>query len=291
MKNNLTKIGTGFLLSFIFITGLLANAQEKIGGLALYTVREEMTADPVKTLQAVADAGYKNIEAAGYANGKFYNFSPKEFKKLVKQLGLKPISTHQPTLTLDNADAMIADVKAAGFKYLVIPVPPMGLFKSDIKNNTRSMTGTPENLAEILMTLGKKCKKAGLQLLYHNHDFEFEKNDSGSLIYDYLLEHTDPKYVNFQMDLYWVTKAGADPISYFKKYPGRFKIWHVKDMDAQGRFAPIGTGTIDFNTILAHKKQAGMKYYMVEQDKTFDGMTPLEAIKISHAGLLKIGFK
>ncbi len=92
------------------------------------------------------------------------------------------------------------------------------------------------------------------------------------------------------MDLFWVTKAGADPIEYFKKYPGRFKIWHVKDMDTEGKFAPVGTGTIDFAKILENKKLSGMKYYMVEQDNTFD-LEPLEAIKISHDGIQKIGFK
>jgi sugar phosphate isomerase/epimerase len=93
------------------------------------------------------------------------------------------------------------------------------------------------------------------------------------------------------MDLYWVTKAGADPVNYFKRYPGRFKIWHVKDMDSQERFAPVGQGKIDFKRILANKKLSGMKYYMVEQDQTFDGMTPMEAIKISKEGLGKLGFK
>ena len=93
------------------------------------------------------------------------------------------------------------------------------------------------------------------------------------------------------MDLYWVTKAGVDPVAYFQKYPGRFKIWHVKDMDGQGRFAPVGQGKIDFARILANKKLSGMKYYIVEQDMVFDGMQPLEALKISKEGLNKFGFK
>ena len=139
--------------------------------------------------------------------------------------------------------------------------------------------------------LGKKAKKAGLKLLYHNHDFEFMPDENGVVTIDYLLENTDPKIVNFQMDLYWVTKAGADPVAYFKKYPGRFKIWHVKDMDDEGRFAPVGNGNIDFARILAQKEVSGMKHYMVEQDMTFDGLQPLEAIRISHLGLKKIGFK
>ncbi|MGB5666510.1 MAG: sugar phosphate isomerase/epimerase [Maribacter sp.] len=287
------KITTIRLLFAIFIlaSSFFGTAQEKFGGLALYTVRNDMGTDAKATLKAVAEAGYKNIEAAGYADGKFYNMSPSDFKKYLKTVGLKPISTHQGSVTMENADAMIADVKAAGFKYFVIPVPPMGLFKVDQETRTMGMTGGVANLTEIINTLGKKCKAAGLKLLYHNHDFEFKKNADGIVPIDYMLEHTDPKYVNFQMDLYWVTKAGADPVSYFQKYPGRFNIWHVKDMDEEGRFAPVGNGQIDFARILANKKLSGMKYYMVEQDMTFDDLKPLEAINISHEGLKKFGFE
>ena len=265
-------------------------AVEKFGGLALYTVRDAMGEDPKETLKAVADAGYKNIEAASYADGKFYNMSPADFKAFLDEVGLTPVSTHQGSVTLDNADQMMADVKAAGFEYFVIPVPPMGLFKFDQATKTMNMTGGAANLAEIVNTLGKKADAAGLKLLYHNHDFEFKKDEKGIVPIDYLLENSDPKYVNFQMDLYWVTKAGADPVAYFEKYPGRFKIWHVKDMDDQGRFAPVGKGKIDFKRILEQKELSGMQYYMVEQDMTFDGLQPLEAIKISHEGLKEIGF-
>ena len=292
MRNSkFNTVVKGAILSFILLAVATTYAQEKIGGLALYTVRDAMGEDAKVTLKAVADAGYKNIEAAGYSEGKFYNMTPAAFKAYAKELGLKPISTHQGSVTLENADAMMADVKAAGFEYFVVPVPPMGLFKVNRETRTMGMTGGVENLANILTTLGKKAKKAGLKLLYHNHDFEFKKDADGIVPIDYLLTHCDPKYVNFQMDLYWVTKAGADPVAYFNNYPKRFKIWHVKDMDDQGRFAPVGEGQIDFARILANKKLSGMKYYMVEQDMTFDGMKPLEAIEISNAGLRKIGFK
>ncbi len=291
MKNpGIYSMGRLVLIALLSLSPFISNSQEKFGGLALYTVRDAMEDNARTTLQAVADAGYKNIEAAGYADGKFYNMEPREFRELLKELGLKPISAHQGSVTLENADAMIADVKAAGFKYFVIPVPPMGHFTVDNETSAMGMTGGAENLAGILTTLGEKCRQAGLKLLYHNHDFEFKKDADGIVPIDYLLEHTDPKIVNFQMDLYWVTKAGADPVAYFEKYPGRFKIWHVKDMDDQGRFAPVGNGTIDFARILAQKKKSGMQYYMVEQDRTFD-MEPLEAIKISHKGLRKFGFK
>ena len=185
---------------------------------------------------------------------------------------------------------MMADVKAAGFEYFVVPVPPMGLFKFDAATRKMGMTGGAKNLAEILDALGEKANAAGLKLLYHNHDFEFMEDDDGVVPIDYLLEHCNPEYVNFQMDLFWVTKAGADPLVYFEKYPGRFKMWHVKDMDGEGKFAPVGKGTIDFSRILAEKEKSGMKYYMVEQDMTFD-MKPLEAIKVSHQGIKQFGFQ
>lgn len=264
---------------------------ENYGGLALYTLRDNMGEDVDGTLQAVADAGYAYVEAAGYEDGKFYGLEPEAFKTKLEGMGLTPLSTHQGSVTLDNADEMIADVKAAGFTYFVVPVPPMGMFTFDRETRTLGMNGTIQELTDILNTLGEKCSAAGLQLLYHNHDFEFKADEAGVVPIDYLLENVNPEHVNFQMDLYWVTKAEADPLAYFDKYPGRFKGWHVKDMDDQGRFAPVGQGNIDFGKILAQKEKSGMEFYCVEQDQTFDGLEPLEAIKISREGLKKFGFE
>jgi sugar phosphate isomerase/epimerase len=264
-------------------------SEKRFGGLALYTVRDAMK-DARATLEKVAQAGYVNVESAGYSNGKFYNLSPADFKSLLDEMKLTPISAHQGTVTFENIDQQIADLKTAGFKYFVVPVPPMGLFMYDAVNKKLSMKGGAKNLAEILDKLGEKCSAAGLQLLYHNHDFEYQKDADGIVPIEYLLEHCNPKNVNFQMDLYWVTKAGADPVDYFKRYPGRFKIWHVKDMDDQGRFAPVGNGHIDFKRIYENRKLSGMQYYFVEQDACFNE-TALEAIVISHKGLSKFGFK
>ncbi|TMM57305.1 sugar phosphate isomerase/epimerase [Maribacter algarum] len=290
MKKAIQRVFQATLI-LTFITTHNIFAQDQTGGLALYTVRDDMGTNAKATLQAVAETGYKNIEAAGYKDGSYYGMSPKDFKAYVKKLNLKTVSTHQSAVTLDNMNAMFADAKTAGFKYFVVPIPPMGWFKYDNATATMSMNCTVEELAKTLDVMGENARKAGLKLLYHNHDFEFMKNDKGIVPIDYLLENCNPKYVNFQMDLFWVTKAGADPLAYFKKYPKRFKMWHVKDMDEQGRFAPVGKGTIDFKKILAQKKLSGMKYFMVEQDQTFDDMKPLDAIKISHQGIKTIGFK
>ncbi|MDN3593749.1 sugar phosphate isomerase/epimerase family protein [Zunongwangia endophytica] len=260
--------------------------QRQFGAATLYTVREEMKKSPEETINEVADIGYLYIEAAGYSDGLFYGLKPKKFKKLLAKYHTKPLSSHQGGVTMENVDQMIADVKKAGFQYFVIPVPPLDNFTFGGK---MGMENDLDLLVETFNTIGEKCKKAGIELLYHNHDFEFKENENGIVPIEYFLENTDPDLVNFQMDLYWVTKAGADPVAYFEKYPGRFKLWHVKDMDEAGNFTPVGEGTIDFERILDKRKESGMKYYIVEQDNTFD-LEPLEAIKISHENLRDFGF-
>lgn len=276
-----------YIVALIFTSSIYG--QDQFGGLALYTVRDDMAKDPVETLRAVKEIGYADIEAAGYENGTYYGMTPKKFKETVATLNLSPLSTHQSSVTLKNADEHFAAAKAVGFKYFVVPIPPMGMFTFDQKTMVMGMNGTVEDLAKILNELGEKASGYGLQLLYHNHDFEFKPNEDGVVPIDYLLEHVNADYVNFEMDLFWVVKAGADPNAYFENHPGRFKIWHVKDMGANGLFAPVGEGSIDFQKILSGKTQAGMEHYFVEQDMTFD-KKPLEAIKISHDALKEIGF-
>jgi len=260
------------------------------GGLALYTLRDTISGDVAGVLQHVADLGYKYVEAAGYSDGAFYGMTPAEFKSTLEKVGLEPISSHQGGATPENIDQMIADVKAAGFTYFVRPVPPMGAFSFDPETRTLSMNQDPETVMKNINMIAEKCAAAGLQCLYHNHDFEFKADENGVVPIDYFIENSNPEHLNFQMDLYWVTKAEADPLAYFDKAPGRWKGWHVKDMDDQGRFAPVGEGNIDFKRILAAKEKAGMEFYLVEQDMCFNH-TSLEAIAISHKGLKEIGFE
>jgi sugar phosphate isomerase/epimerase len=298
MKKIIYSITILFALALGFVScGPATDTKEAVtestnqfGGLALYTLRDSMALNPKSTLKAVAEAGYAYVESADYAEGKFYGMTPAEFKSTLDSLGLTAVSAHMGMVTLENADQLIADVKAAGITYFVIPVPPMGMFTVDPATNTLGMNGTSDELVSIMNTIGEKCHKAGLKLLYHNHDFEFIPLADGTVIEEILLEQCNPEWVNFQMDLFWVTKANASALAYFEKYPGRFKAWHVKDMDKEGKFAPVGTGTIDFKSILAQKEKSGMEFYMVEQDLTF-GLDPMEAIKISHKGLIDLGFK
>lgn len=265
-------------------------AETNFGGLALYTLRDTLAGDPKGVLKEVAALGYKYVEAAGYKDGLFYGMTPTEFKNYLAEVGLTPISSHHGDITIESTDKVVADLKEAGFQYLVIPVPPMGAFAFDPATRTLSMKQPVETVMGNINAIADKVAAGGLKCLYHNHDFEFKANEEGIVPMDYFIENSDPAKLNFQMDLYWVTKADADPGAYFDKAPGRFIAWHVKDMDDQGRFAPVGKGHIDFKRILAAKEKSGMEFYLVEQDMCFNH-TALEAIAISHEGLKEIGFK
>lgn len=265
-------------------------ADTDFGGLALYTLRDTLAGDPKGVLKQVAETGYKYIEAAGYKDGMFYGMEPAAFKNYLDEVGLTPISSHHSDVTTENVDQVVTDLKTAGFEYLVIPIPPMGAFTYDAATNTLGMNQSAETVMTNVNAIAERVVAGGLKCLYHNHDFEFKAGEDGIVPIDYFLENSDPAKLNFQMDLYWVTKAEADPVAYFDRYPGRFISWHVKDMDDQGRFAPVGEGNIDFKRILAAREKSGMEFYLVEQDMCFNH-SALEAIAISHKGLGEIGFE
>jgi sugar phosphate isomerase/epimerase len=251
-------------------------------GLQLYTVRDAMAADPAAALAKVASIGYTAVEGATYTGSeKFYGMDPAAFLSLLKANGLKMPSSHyrlgeelekgqpvQGTL-LHDWDRAVADAHAAGVEYMVCAF---------LSQPERGNLDHFKQLADIFNKAAEKCRAAGIQFCYHNHDFEFQPQN-GTFPYDILLGNTDPELVKMEMDLYWVTKAGQDPVSLFGKYPGRFALWHLKDMDntAEKKFTEVGNGVIDFKNIFAHASQAGMKRFFVEQDycpgNPFDSIT------------------
>ena len=151
-------LGIAFLYSFVTF------GQERFGGLALYTVRDDMAKDPMETLKSVQETGYAYVEAAGFDNGKYYGMSPEVFKSTLNSLDLNPTSTHQSSITLKNADAQFAAAKEVGFTYFVVPIPPMGMFTFDQKTTTMGMKGSVEDLAKILNELGEKASTYELML-------------------------------------------------------------------------------------------------------------------------------
>ena len=242
-------------------------------GVQLYTVREAMAKDPAGTLARLAQIGYNSVEGATYTGSqKFYGMTPPVFAALLKQHGLIMPSCHHllgeelhngvpvAGTLLHDWDRAVDDAAAVGVKYMVCAY----LFDTE-----RGNLDHYKQIAEHLNKAGERCKKAGIQLCYHNHDFEFQAQ-GGKLPYDLLLSETDKNLVKMELDLYWATKAGHDPVALFKAHPGRFPLWHVKDMDKTDKhdFTEVGNGSIDFKRIFAQAKLAGMQYFFVEQDKT-----------------------
>ena len=255
---------------------------KKVIGLQLYTVRDKIQQDLKSTLNKVAKIGYNSVEAAGYnvAEGTFYGMAPKEFSDLLNGLGLSLNSSHT-VFDLDTAEKVIADAALAGAKYIVYPY---------LSDQFRTDLNGWKTTADKFNKMGEIAKKHGLQFGYHNHAFEFDKMEN-QIPYDILLSGTDASLVTFEMDLYWVTRGGHNPIDYFKKYPGRFQLWHVKDMVKTDDmfFAPVGTGRIDFVSIFAEKETSGMKYFFVEQD-SFKDLDPFDSIETSYNFLNKAKF-
>lgn len=253
-------------------------------GLQLYTIREQMTADPKGSLKKVSEIGYKLLELAGYEGGKFYGFAPEEFRKIVNDLGMEVLSSHINVESASNkpedAQRIADDHAKLGAKYAIQPW---------VEAKDRNIAFF-QKMVEQLNQAGRTMKKSGIKFGYHNHNFEFNTIDGKVPYFDILLPGTDKDLVVMELDLFWTTKAGQDPVEIFKKYPGRFELFHVKDMftkeapffstDGVSDFAPVGAGVIDFKRIFAQSKLAGNKYLIVEQDSTKDGK-PFDAIQTS----------
>ena len=261
-----------------FFPRFLQAAQKKVDiGLQLYTVRDQLKEDFTGTLRKLKKIGYTWLEAAGYSDGQFYGMSPAQFRKAVEDLGMKVISSHA-TFSADKQKEAIAAHVELGVKYLVYPGFPIPEHKTKddfIKAAAR------------LNAIGAACSKVGITFGYHNHDFEFiEMGDTRG--YDFLLNYTEPEMVCFESDIYWMAYAGIDPMTYFGKYPGRFELWHVKDMkDGPDKgLTEVGTGIIPYAELFKSSDPAGMKYFFIEQDDC--EMDPIESVEISYQNLLAI---
>lgn len=245
--------------AFALSTADKTAAAGRIGktGLQLYTVRDLMAENVAKTLQMVAKVGYQELEFAGY-----FEHKPKDLRSMLDGEGLTAPSCHQPIEAFDNGtDAIIEAALTMGHQYVVIP------YLTEQQRGTS--IDTYQKLAARFNQIGEALHKAGLKFAYHNHDFEFQLTDN-QVPYDVLLAQTDPRYVKMELDLFWTIKAKRDPLTYFAKHPGRFPLWHVKDMDSKGNFADVGKGTIDFKAIFAKADVAGLAHAFIEHDAAKD---------------------
>ena len=259
--------------SGVLTAGLLLNnpsffsEEKKKIGLQMYTLRNVVNKNNIETiLSRVAAMGFRELEIFGYnARDKFWGLEAKPFKKLLKRANLTAPSAHiafENFLTGKDEDELrlICDTGATvGNKYIVV---------AWFDEKYRKTGDDYRKLSDKLNKAGRIAHQYGLQLAYHNHDFEFGQLAAGASGYDLILANTDKQMVHMELDLYWAVKAGKDPVQLFSENPGRFPLWHVKDMDKDTRsFTEVGSGVINFKDIFEQQKTAGMKHFFVEQDE------------------------
>lgn len=241
------------------------NTKQRLA-LQIYTIRDAISQNLEKAFEKIASLGYKDVEIYGY-DGTFFGKNRNEFQSILNSTGLKVISSHHRTgitdkdegTLLKNWENTLDDLNYIGAKYAVCSYLPEA--ERSLENYRK--------LPEVLENAGEISMQNGIQLAYHNHDFEFLKMDDQKNFYDFILENTSQDLVKMELDLYWIAKAGFDPLTYFEKYPGRFPLWHVKDMQKETKnFAEIGNGTIDFKIIFEAREKAGLEYWFVEQDSS-----------------------
>ena len=261
-----------FLSPSLVTTALAESAKVSKIGIGLFTLREQLTADVKAAIEQVAKIGYNQVETYYGYPGKyevkgFWGLEAKDFNTLLKANGLTSPSGHyNVTEFLSSGDdkvlkSHIETAATVGQKYFVIPALPTDIRANGTLDDYKRMASKFNQAAEL-------CQKSGLKLAYHNHNFEFKDQGNGATGYEILLAETDAKLVGFELDIFWAVNAGLNPVDMFKKNPGRYKMFHVKDMDKTDKavFVEVGTGRIDFKRIFAASKLAGVDYIFTEQD-------------------------
>ncbi|KQM67231.1 twin-arginine translocation pathway signal protein [Pedobacter sp. Leaf216] len=261
-----------FLSPAAITNALAAPAKVSKIGIGLFTLREQLTADVKATIEQVAKIGYNQVETYYGYPGKyevkgFWGLPAKDFNALLKANNLSSPSGHyNVTEFLSTGDdkvlkSHIETAATVGQKYFVIPALPTDIRANGTLDDYKRMA-SKFNEAALL------CEKSGLKLAYHNHNFEFKDQGAGVTGYQILLSETDPKRVGFELDIFWAVNAGLDPVEMFRKNPGRYKMFHIKDMDKTDKavFVEVGAGRIDFKRIFAASKLAGVDYIFTEQD-------------------------
>lgn len=237
-------------------------------GIQLYSLRDILPADPFGIIKKLGAAGYASIESYEGPQGIYWGKTNKEFKRFLSDTGLTMPSFH--CNVFENFERKVAEAAEIGVQYVICPW--LGPQKS---------IDAFKKSADQFNQMGSICKKNGIRFAYHNHDYSFKPLD-GEIPQNVLMDRTDPKLVAFEMDIYWVVAAGADPIEWFEKYPNRFRLAHIKDRskkpvaDEGKNSVVIGTGNIDFESILRNGRAKGLKELIVEQEANY-GAGPLES--------------
>jgi sugar phosphate isomerase/epimerase len=293
-----SRLGAAALAPTWLSRRAFANPLGRPAGIQLYTVNIPMQTDPAGTLKKLREIGFGEVESAGF--GKL---SAKQFRELLDDAGLACPSAHLQ-FDINNLGATFEDAHALGAAYAAsgsLPAPAVDSRPAAALSKRSMGLDEAKRTAELVNRIGEAAKRAGLRYVYHNHDFEFADQGGGAIGYDVLLRESDPELVKFEIDCGWMIFAGRNPIDYFKKYPNRIPMIHVKDFlpnhdksSVAGRAvdmlgAELGRGVVDYKPIFAAAEKTGLQHYFVEQEGPFSRMDQLQAAQVDYDYLHSIG--
>ena len=284
-QTSLAIAGTALVSNKIFS---ITNASKDVLGIQLYSVRDDMKTDPSGTLKKLADIGYRNVEHANYVSGKFYGYTPEDFKKVLSDLNLNMVSGHCGLNAKHWDDAKndftdvwkqtVEDAVTVGQKYVVSP---------SMEEAVRTNMDLLKKYMMMFNKSGELCKAHGIKFGYHNHDFEFTTKVGDENLYDYILKNTDPNLVAQQIDIGNMYGAGGRALEIIKKYPGRFELMHVKDeiKAAKGEMAEpyestiLGKGVVGTKEIVDYARAHGGTTQFIIEQESYQGKTPIDCAK------------
>lgn len=293
--STLTAAGAAFLSGQLFAT----NRTGHITGVQLYSVRDDMKKDPLGTLKLISAMGYKYVEHANYVDRKFYGYSAADFKKLLADLGMQMKSGHTVMNSkhwdeskkdfTDLWKYTVEDAAIAGQQYVISPW---------LDDQYRKTYDGLKGYMEVFNKSGELCKKSGMKFGYHNHDFEFSQQLNNMKIFDIILQNTDPSLVAQQLDIGNMYHAGGIALDIMKQYPGRFELMHVKDeiktakgeMGSEYESTILGTGVIPVKEVIDLGKKAGGTLHFIIEQESYQGKTPVDAVKEDLAIMKKWGY-
>lgn len=292
IKKSAATLATFSILS----ESVFAAKGKELTGIQLYSIRDDMKADPMATLKKLADMGYKHVEHANYVDRKFYGWAPKEFRKVLDDLGLAMPSGHTvmgkqhwDDATKDFTDKWkytVEDAAICGQQFVISPS-----MHADYRKSQDALKG----LMDVFNKSGELCKKSGMKFGYHNHDFEFSEKLDGMTLYDIILKNTDPNLVMQQLDIGNLYNGGANALEVVKQYPGRFESMHVKDeikaTEGNEKYEStiLGTGIVNPREVVDFGRKNGTIHFIIEQE-SYQGKTPLDCAKEDLAIMKKWGY-
>lgn len=298
LKKSALGVGTLCVTAEAFGVGrsVLDMAKGELTGVQLYSVRDDMKTDPMATLKALSSMGYKAVEHANYRDRKFYGWAPKEFRKILDDLGMTMPSGHT-VLGKDHWDEAKKDFTDS-WKYTVEDAAIMGqqfVISPSMHGDYRKSQDALKKLMDIFNKSGQLCKKSGMKFGYHNHDFEFAEKLDGVSVYEIILKNTDPDLVIQQLDIGNLYNGGANAMEVMKAWPNRFSSMHVKDeikaTEGNEKYEStiLGTGIVPVKDVIDMGRKTGTIHFIIEQE-AYQGKAPLDAMKEDLAIMKKWGY-